>query len=203
MNTPKTDKDAGERPHPDEKKRANTETPVDEELRRSTAEEARYARGETRRDERYVDTTPPNRSDAGRALGDAGNTVKTGLAGSLRGIDEIESELVTVVRNTLSNTLRATGAVGTEAVDITRTTVSAAAEGIGDIGTTAVTSVRDILVSVVGGIKDVAIAAMPRSSYRTEDSIPPEERTPPEYTPPSDRTRPPEHVPPAKYKEPV
>ncbi|SET08992.1 hypothetical protein SAMN05216412_103102 [Nitrosospira multiformis] len=217
MNTPKSDKHPGEKPRPDEKKRTHIATPIDEEPLHSTAEEERYTeagtppRDETYRpseryvrgDDRYVDTTPPYHSDAARAVEDAGNTVKTGIASGLRGIDEIEADMVNLVRNTISHTLQATGAVGTEAVDVTRTTVNAAAQGIGEIGTTAVTSVRDILVSVVGGIKDVAIAAMPRSSYRTEDRIPPEDRTPPEYTPPSDRTRPPEHVPPAKYKEPV
>ncbi|SEO44237.1 hypothetical protein [Nitrosovibrio sp. Nv6] len=203
MNTPKSDKHPGEKPHPHEKKRTEIETPIDEELPRSTAEEEKYARRETRRDERYVDTAAPYRSDADRALGPAGDTVKTGIAGSLKGIDEIESDIVSLVRNTVSNTLRATGAVGTEAVDVTRTTVNAAAQGIGDIGTTAITSVRDILVSVVEGIKDVAGSALPRS-YHMDHRTPPEDRVPPgEYTPPPDRTRPPEYVPPANNKEPV
>jgi hypothetical protein len=213
MNTPKSDKHPGERPRPDEKKRMHMETPIDEKMTPEeemytapgtppTGEpyrprEERYAPGETRpRDERYVDTMPPYGSDAGRAAEDAGNTVKTGIGGSLRGIDEIESDVVNLVRNTISNTLRATGAVGTEAVDVTRTTVNAAAQGIADIGTTAVTSVRDILVSVVEGIKDVAGAAVPRSPYRTEDRIPPEDRVPPgEYTAPPAPPRPREYVP--------
>src|SRR5687768_9713064 len=190
MNTPKSDKHPGDGPHPDEKKRTKIETPIDEELRRSTAEEERYARGETHRDERYVGTTAPYRSDADRP-------------GSLRGIDETESDIVNLVRNTISNTLRATGEVGTEAVDVTRTTVNAAAQGIGEIGTTAITSVRDILVSVVEGIKDVAGAALP-TSYHTDNRTPPEDRVPPgEYTPPPDRTRRPKYGPPANNKEPV
>ncbi len=195
MNTPKSDKHPGNGPHPDEKKRTKIETPTDEELRRSTAEEERYARGETHRDERYVGTTAPYRSDVDRP-------------GSLRGIDETESDIVNLVRNTISNTLRATGEVGTEAVDVTRTTVNAAAQGIGEIGTTAITSVRDILVSVVEGIKDVAGAALPRS-YHGENRYPPGDRLPSEYTPPReyttprDRPRPPEYVPPADNKEPL
>jgi hypothetical protein len=232
MNTPKSDKRPGEKPYPDEKKRTNIETPIDEELRRRAAEEEKYARGEPRPDERYVDTTAPYRSDADRALEDAGDTVKTGITGSLRGIDEIESDIVNLVRNTISNTLQATGAVGTEAVDVTRATVNAAAQGIGDIGTTAITSVRDILVSVVEGIKDVAGAAVPRSyganrnqpgdrpppaytpprEYATspdrsrppEYTTPPDRPRPPEYATPPDRPRPPpEYVPPADNDEPV
>ena len=55
---------------------------------------------------------------AGRTIGAAGTAVRTGITGSLRGIDEIESDIVSLVRNTVSNTLRATGAVGTEAVSV-------------------------------------------------------------------------------------
>src|SRR5687768_12409226 len=128
MDTPKSDRKGGEKHHTDEKPKTRVETPEekmyadkgtpprDETYR---AREERYARGEIPpRDEKYVDTTRPYRSDTG-----------TGDAGSLRGIDEMESDVVNLVRNTISNTLRATGAVGTEAVDVTRTTVNAAAQG--------------------------------------------------------------------------
>lgn len=189
MNTPKSDKHPGEKPRPDEKKRTETETPEEKmyaDMGTSPGDETYRPR-----EERY-DTAPPYRSDAER-----------GNAGSLRGIDELESDLVNLARNTISNTLRATGAVGTEAVDVTRATVNAAAQGIGDIGTTAITSVRDILVSVVGGIKDVAGAALPRS-YHGENRYRPgaSEYAPPgEYTPPPDRPRPPDYVPPADNQE--
>ena len=106
MNAPRSDRHAGGKPRPEEKKRADIETP----------EEETYAHGETRpEDEGYVGTTPPYRSDADRTIGAAGHTVKTGIVSSLRGIDGIESDIVSLVRNTVSNTLRATGAVGTEA----------------------------------------------------------------------------------------
>ena len=56
----------------------------------------------------------PESREAARGIGAAGTTVKTGIAASLRGIDEIETEIVSLVRNTVSNSIRATGAVGTE-----------------------------------------------------------------------------------------
>jgi hypothetical protein len=47
----------------------------------------------------------------GEELGKAGTAVKEGIIRSLRGINEIEAEMISLVRNTVSNTLRATGAV--------------------------------------------------------------------------------------------
>jgi hypothetical protein len=126
MNTPRSGRPPGGKPQPEKKTRNNIETP----------EEEAYARGETRPgDEGYVGTKPSYRSDADRAIGAAGHTVKTGIASSLRGIDEIESEIVSLVRNTVSNTLRATGAVGAEAVDITRDVVKGALAATEDAGT--------------------------------------------------------------------
>ena len=65
MNTPRSGRPAGGKPHPEKKTRNNIETPEEE------------ARSETRpEDEGYVGTTPPYRSDADRAIGAAGHTVK-------------------------------------------------------------------------------------------------------------------------------
>lgn len=61
--------------------------------------------------------------------------------GTLKGINEIEAEIVSLVRNTVSNTLRATGAVAT-----------------------AVNAVKGILIGVVGGVKEVATTALPKST---------------------------------------
>jgi len=40
-------------------------------------------------------------------LSQAGTAVKEGIVGSLKGINEIEAEIVSLVRNTVSNTLQA------------------------------------------------------------------------------------------------
>ena len=53
-------------------------------------------------------------------IGKAGSTVKEGIVGSLKGINEIEAEIVSLVRNTVSNTLQATGSVATEGVNVTK-----------------------------------------------------------------------------------
>ncbi len=52
--------------------------------------------------------------------GKAGTAVKEGVINSLRGLDEIEAEIVSLVRNTLSNALRTTGAVADESLSVTR-----------------------------------------------------------------------------------
>ena len=120
------------------------------------AREEAYRKGETRpRGEAYPDrdtyareaeeervgSTPESR-EAARSIGAAGTTVKTGIAASLRGIDEIETEIVSLVRNTVSNSIRATGAVGTEAVNITRDVVKGALAATEDLGTGLVVTPR-------------------------------------------------------------
>ncbi len=67
---------------------------------------------------------PITTSEAGeQALGEigkAGGTVKAGIVNSLRGVDDIEAEIVTLVRHTVSNTLTATGQVATDAMVVVR-----------------------------------------------------------------------------------
>ena len=43
----------------------------------------------------------------GETIGKVGTSVKEGVVSSLKGINEIESEIVSLVRNTVSTTLRA------------------------------------------------------------------------------------------------
>ena len=47
--------------------------------------------------------------DLGEKLGQAGTTVKDGIVGSLKGLGEIEGQMVTVARNTVGHALQATG----------------------------------------------------------------------------------------------
>ena len=53
------------------------------------------------------DTEPTGTTNIGEELGKAGTTVKEGVVSSLKGINEIEAEIVTTVRNTVSTTLKA------------------------------------------------------------------------------------------------
>ncbi|HXX82137.1 MAG TPA: hypothetical protein VEI46_11350, partial [Thermodesulfovibrionales bacterium] len=59
-------------------------------------------------------------SGEGAGISKVGTSVKEGVVSSLKGINEIEAEIVSLVRNTVSNTLRATGSVANEAVTITK-----------------------------------------------------------------------------------
>ncbi|RPH83357.1 MAG: hypothetical protein EHM75_12130, partial [Desulfobacteraceae bacterium] len=54
------------------------------------------------------------------AIGKAGTSVKEGVVSSLKGINEIESEIVTLVRNTVSTTLRAGGSIVTESLSVAK-----------------------------------------------------------------------------------
>ena len=67
-------------------------------------------------------------------IGKAGSAVKEGVVSSLKGINEIEAEIVSLVRNTVSNTLRATGAVADEAVGITKDVVKGAIQATEEVG---------------------------------------------------------------------
>src|SRR5215510_1442820 len=54
----------------------------------------------------------------GESISSAGTAVKTGIVGSLQGLNEIETEVVNLVRNTVSNTVQATGSVVRETVTV-------------------------------------------------------------------------------------
>src|SRR5438552_13102287 len=60
------------------------------------------------------------RTDAGvgENIGNAGAAVKDSIVGSVRGLHEIEAEIVSLVRHTLSDTVKATGAVASESVTV-------------------------------------------------------------------------------------
>jgi hypothetical protein len=77
-------------------------------------------------------------TDIKATMGKAGATVKEGVLSSLKGINEIETQIVTLVRNTVSDTLKATGSVADETVNLTRSllqgTFKAAAEVGADVG---------------------------------------------------------------------
>lgn len=53
-------------------------------------------------------------------LGKIGTTVKEGVVMSLKGINEIEAEIVSLARNTVSSALRATGDIAGEGINITK-----------------------------------------------------------------------------------
>jgi hypothetical protein len=63
-----------------------------------------------------VETSTTSETSASEAVGKAGTQVKEGIVGSLNGSNEIEAEIVTLVRSTVSNTLKASQAVANESI---------------------------------------------------------------------------------------
>jgi hypothetical protein len=88
-------------------------------------------------------------------IGNAGATVKTGMVSSLRGIDEIEAEIVTLVRNTVSNSMRASGAVTQEGIATVRDVVKGAISATEEVGAGLVLSSKSVAKGVVMGMADV------------------------------------------------
>jgi hypothetical protein len=79
------------------------------------------------------DTSKENVREAARIIkedvGKAGASVKAGIISGLKGINEIEAEIVSLVRNTVSNAFRATGTVINEGLEITKDVVKGAIQG--------------------------------------------------------------------------
>ncbi|MEJ2070706.1 MAG: hypothetical protein P8X58_09930 [Syntrophobacterales bacterium] len=123
---------------------------------------------------------------AGESLGKAGTKVKDGIVGSLKGIQEIETEIVNVTRQTnlvkgavrgasevggdvalvarsaVSGVMEAAGQAGSNVGSATKAAVTGAMEAASSLSQTAITGVRDVLVTAVGGLKDVVAAMMPK-----------------------------------------
>ena len=68
-------------------------------------------------EEKSYEQTP--RTGMKATMGDAGATVKEGVLSGLKGINEIETQIVTLVKNTVSDTLKATGSVADETLNVT------------------------------------------------------------------------------------
>ena len=61
----------------------------------------------------------------GESISRAGTAVKTGIVGSLQGLNAIATEVVNLVRQTVSNTVQATGSVASETVTVVSDVVKA------------------------------------------------------------------------------
>lgn len=119
-------------------------------------------------------------------LGGAGKALKDGIVGTLRGINEIESEVVSLIGNTLSGAIRLTGAVATAGVAVTRDVVKGTLQATEEVAKAAIggvlegtceigKAVKGVLVGVVGEVKEVAGPAIPRrSTVRKTESAPAE-----------------------------
>jgi hypothetical protein len=85
----------------------------------------------------------------------AGTAIKNGVVGSLKGVNEIETQLVSVVGNAVSDTLRTTGTVARDGLAIAKDVVSGTVQTVADVGTELTTSVKDMAKGVVTGVSEV------------------------------------------------
>jgi predicted transcriptional regulator len=125
-------------------------------------------------EEKSHEETP--RTDIKATIGEAGTTVKEGALSSPKGVNEMETLIVTLVRKTVSYTLKATGSVADETVNVTRSVLQGTFKAAGSLGNTAVKAVMDVLVSAVECVKDIASTALAdvAPSLRQVFSTPPE-----------------------------
>jgi hypothetical protein len=65
-----------------------------------------------------------NNAGSSDLIGSAGTAVKEDIVGSLKGLDEIETAIVNLVRSTVSQTLKATGEVISDSVAVTRDVIT-------------------------------------------------------------------------------
>lgn len=153
-------------------------------------------------------------ADLGESMGNAGAAVKDGIVGGLRGIHEIEAEIVSLVRHTLADTVKATGTVASESVTVlsgvmqgtmqataeagtglvvsTKQVATGVLEATSELSDTAVRAATDILVGAVEGVKAVLGALLPRASSAppsSEDQPAPGASTQPGRLPAPSQTR--------------
>jgi len=105
--------------------------------------------------EREEQSLPPAKETITGGLGAVGTTVKDGLVQSLKGIEEIESEIVSMVRQTVSDALRATGSMANEGVGVTRDVVLGALAATQEVGTGAVNATKSVAKGIILGVADV------------------------------------------------
>jgi hypothetical protein len=100
-----------------------------------------------------LEETP--RTDTVATMGKAGATVKEGVLSSLKGINEIETQIVTLVRNTVSDTLKATCSVADETVNVTKEVLQGTLKAVEEVGTGLLLSSKSVAKGVIMGVNDV------------------------------------------------
>ena len=103
--------------------------------------------------EKSYEETP--RTEVRATMGKAGATVKEGVLSSLKGISEIETQIVTLVRNTVSDTLKASGSVADETVNVTKEVLHGTFKAVEEVGTGLLLSSKSVAKGIVMGVSDV------------------------------------------------
>ncbi len=93
--------------------------------------------------------------EVGESIGKAGMAVKEGIVGSLKGINEIEAEIVSLVRTTVSNALRTIGVAAHEGITVAKDVMKGAIQATEEVGTGLTLSTKSVAKGIVMGVSDV------------------------------------------------
>jgi hypothetical protein len=88
-------------------------------------------------------------------MGRAGTAVKEGVARSLKGLNEIEADIVSLVRNTVSDTLKLTADIADMSLSLTTEVVKGAIKATEEVGTGLILSTKSVTKGVIMGVGDV------------------------------------------------
>jgi hypothetical protein len=96
------------------------------------------------REEEPKSPDKPGGSSVTGMLGSAGTAVKDGIVGSLKGLQEIESQIVSLAKNTATDVLKATGAVANETLNTSKDLIKGTISATQDVGTGLLTGVKSV-----------------------------------------------------------
>ena len=95
------------------------------------------------------------RTEIKATLGKAGATVREGVLSGLKSVNEIEAQIVTLVKNTVSDTLKATGSVADETVNVTKDVLQGTFKAAEEVGTGLLLSSKSVAKGIIMGVSDV------------------------------------------------
>ena len=88
-------------------------------------------------------------------LGKAGTAVKEGVIRSLKGLNEIEADIVSLVRNTVADSLKLTADVANLSLGLTTEIIKGAIKATEEVGTGLILSTKSVTKGVIMGVGDV------------------------------------------------
>jgi len=88
-------------------------------------------------------------------IGSAGTALKEGLAGTLKGISEVEAEIVSLARNTLSTTHSATVSVTSEGLNVIKDMLKRALAESQEMDTDIAVTIKNVAKGIILGAADV------------------------------------------------
>ena len=107
------------------------------------------------------ETEQPPQEDLGRA----GTAVKEGVVRSLKGLNEIEADIVSVVRSTVVDSLKLTADVTGMTLDMTSEVFKGAIKATEEVGTGLILSTKSVTKGIIMGVGDMGgdVMAVARS----------------------------------------